>query len=299
MRVVITGADGFVGPHLARSLSQAGHQVTPCGGPRAAERALDVLDPVAVSELLAAVRPDAVVHLAGWSSVGSSFQEPLACFTVNALGAAHLFEAVRTQSPSSRVLLISSGEVYGPAHDEHLRTEREALAPASPYAMSKQAAELVARQYQSVFGIHTVIARAFNHVGSGQDQKFVVPSLLRQVMEVKSGRRPALIRVGNLDPVRDFSHVLDVVEAYGLLLESGVSGQAYNVCSGRGRAIREVLFELMRRAGVEAEVQIDAALARPVDIPHLVGDPAELTALGWRPHREPFAALFSQPGAAS
>jgi GDP-4-dehydro-6-deoxy-D-mannose reductase len=291
MRVLVTGADGFVGPHLARCLAQSGHDVIGWGGPTAAERALDIRFFGAVAAGFRSSRPDALVHLAGWSSVGASFERPLECFAVNALGTTHVLEAVRTEAPRARLLLISSGEVYGRSQTERLRNEGDVLAAASPYAVSKQAAELVALQYYAAFGTQVVIARAFNHVDPGQDPKFVVPSLLQQIIDVAEGRQTTL-DVGNLEPVRDFCSVSDVVEAYALLLKSGVPGDIYNVCSGKGRSIRQVVDELLDSAQVHAEVRVDPARVRPVDIPHLVGDPAKLAALGWRAHREPFASLF-------
>lgn len=294
MRVLVTGADGFVGPHLGRSLSALGHEVILRGGPDAVERSLDVRDAAATVSLLREAQPEAVVHLAGWSSVGASFDKPLDCFAVNALGTANLFEAVRTQAPRARVLLISSGEVYGRGEGVRARAERDGVAPSSPYAMSKCAAELIAQQYHAAFGTHAVVARPFNHIGPGQDERFVVPSLLKQVRDVAAQRREPIIHVGNLEPVRDFSSVHDVVQAYALLLESAEAGAVYNVCSGRGRSIRQVLEELLSRAGVEAEIRIDPARVRPVEIPHLVGDPTRLLQLGWQIQHDPFASLLSE-----
>jgi GDP-4-dehydro-6-deoxy-D-mannose reductase len=306
MRVLVTGANGFVGPHLVRLLLASGHQVIALAGPGAVGHSLDIRDYSGVKQLVCDTHPDAVVHLAGWSSVGSSFAEPLDCFDVNTRGTAVVFEAVRTQAPSARVLLISSGEVYGRAEHSERRQESSALAPASPYAMSKQAAELVAQQYHAAFGIHSVIARAFNHVGAGQDERFVVPSLVQQIRDIARRRRDPVIRVGNLDPVRDFSSVRDVVEAYRLLLERGRPGEAYNVCSGRGLSIREVLEELLRLAGVEAQIEVDPAKVRAAEVSHLVGDPGKLMRLGWQPEADVFSSLFeelpppsSSPGEAS
>jgi len=293
MRVLVTGADGFVGPHLGRLLSELGHAVILCGGPDARERRLDVRDAAATAALLRDTQPEAVVHLAGSSSVGASFDRPLECFAVNALGTANLFEAVRTGAPRARVLLVSSGEVYGRGEGVRSRAEGDAVAPASPYAMSKCTAELIAQQYHTAFGLHAVVARPFNHVGPGQDERFVVPSLLKQIRDVAAQRREPILHVGNLDPIRDFSSVHDVVQAYALLLESAQPGDVYNVCSGRGRSIRDVLEELLRRSGVEAEIRIDPARVRPVEIPHLVGDPAKLIRLGWQPRHDPFASLLS------
>jgi GDP-4-dehydro-6-deoxy-D-mannose reductase len=299
MRVLVTGADGFVGPHLTRALASARHEVITCGGPDAAEHSLDIRDPVAVSALVRDSRPDSVAHLAGWSSVGTSFDKPLDCFAVNALGTAHLFEAIRTEAPRARVLLVSSGEVYGKGQGVCCRVEGDLVAPASPYATSKHVSELIAHQYHTLFGIQALVARPFNHLGPGQDARFVVPSLARQVFDIKRGLAEPVIRVGNLDAVRDFSSVLDVVDAYVRLLTAGAAGEVYNVCSGRGRSIREVLDEIIERAGVHAEVRVDPARFRPVEIPHLVGAPDKLIRLGWSARRDPLAWLFAEASSRS
>jgi GDP-4-dehydro-6-deoxy-D-mannose reductase len=237
-------------------------------------------------------QPEHVIHLAGWASVGSSYSEPTLCFEVNALGSAYVLEAIRKHAPKARLLLISSGEVYGELAGGGACSESDPVAPKSPYAVSKLAAELVARQFFSSYGTDVVIARSFNHVGKGQDQRFVIPALAKQLLEVAAGKAPTRLMVGNLDPIRDFSSVLDVVEAYRLLLERGVAGETYNVCSGRAQSIRQLVTDLVASAGVTVEIVVDPKRVRASDIARLVGNPSKINALGWVTHRRPLEGIL-------
>ncbi len=290
MKVLVTGADGFVGTHLVRVLRDRGDLVEACGGPEN-PGGLAITDRNAVEARIREARPDAVVHLAGVSSVAQSHQQPSATFEVNALGAAHLLEAVHLHAPGARVLLVGSGEVYGPVSRGDRASENDPVRPLSPYAASKVAAEVLARQMASSYGLAVILARPFNHLGPGQSPGFVVPSLARQLLAVGSGRASAVISVGDLSPVRDFSHVLDVVEGYLLLLERGQPGEIYNLCSGEGRSIEELLQELQLLIGTRAEVRVDPQRLRPVEIPWLVGTPARIESLGWRRRRTVTDAL--------
>jgi len=289
MRIAVTGADGFVGRHLCDHLRARGDEVLAYGGPTATlagTKPLDICRSAEVARMIAESEPEALIHLAGWASVGSSYAEPSACFEVNALGAAYVLDAIRTRCPKARVLLVSSGEVYGDLPGGRACSESDPTAPKSPYAVSKLAAELVAHQFFASYQTDVVITRSFNHVGKGQDQRFVIPSLAQQMRDIAAGKVASRrILVGNLDPVRDFSNVLDVVEAYRLLLERGVSGETYNVCSGRAQSIREVVEALMLAIGVEVELVVDPERVRATDIARLVGDPSKISALGWRAQR--------------
>jgi GDP-4-dehydro-6-deoxy-D-mannose reductase len=290
MRVLVTGADGFVGPHLCRFLEARGDTAVPVHGPRPAGRTadalhLDVRDGAAVRDLFARIEPDAVIHLAGISSVAFSHGEPAATFEINALGALHVCVAARALGPKVRLLLVSSGEVYGARSSDQPTVESAPLHPTSPYAASKVAAEVLGLQFARAYGLHVVCARPFNHLGAGQAPSFAIPSFARQLAGARARRERTRMSVGNLEPVRDFSHVDDVVEAYRLLLERGAPGEVYNVCSGHGRSIRSVLDELVTLAGVSVDVVVDPAKLRPADIPILIGDPAKLGALGWAPKR--------------
>jgi GDP-4-dehydro-6-deoxy-D-mannose reductase len=187
--------------------------------------------------------------------------------------------------------LIGSGEEYGRLDQGTPAPETKPLAPLSPYAASKAQAEVLGRQAAVSEGVAVVMSRAFNHLGRGQSHEFVMPSFARQLVAISRGARPPIVEVGDLTPVRDFSHVEDVVDAYLLLLERGISGDVYNVCSGHGLSIRGALDTLQALAGTRAEVRVDPKRLRPVEIPWLVGDPSKLERLGWHRRREVREAL--------
>jgi GDP-4-dehydro-6-deoxy-D-mannose reductase len=289
MRVLVTGADGFVGGHLCEALEAAGDVVLPlCGSSEsklvatcADAQVVDIRNPKAVRDAVLRAGPEAIVHLAAVSSVARSHAEPAETFEVNSRGALHVCLAARALRSNVRVLLVSSGEVYGivagKAHEE------TRLAPLSPYAASKAAAEIVAFQFARSYGLHVVCARPFTHLGAGQASTFAIPSFARQLVAVKQSGGTGTLSVGDLEPVRDFSHVRDVVAAYRLLLERAPSGETYNVCSGEGRAVRSVLDELIELTQVSVDVRVDPSKLRPTEIPRLVGNPAKLHALGWTP----------------
>ena len=288
MRVLVTGADGFVGGHLCEALDAAGDVVLPlCGSSHSklvstrTAQVVDIRNPKAVRDAVLSARPDAIIHLAAVSSVARSHVEPAETFEVNARGTLSLCLAARSLESPVRVLLVSSGEVYGTIAgkaDEEMR-----LAPLSPYAASKAAAELVAFQFARSYGLHVVCARPFTHLGAGQAPTFAVPSFARQLVAVRQSGGSGTLSVGDLEPIRDFSHVRDVVAAYRLLLERAPSGETYNVCSGEDRSVRSVLDELIELTQVSVDVRVDPTKLRPTEIPRLVGNPAKLHALGWMP----------------
>jgi GDP-4-dehydro-6-deoxy-D-mannose reductase len=284
VRVLVTGASGFVGRHLCRHLRDAGDEPVPIGWPAAAESGtVDVTDAAAVRSAIEAARPEGVVHLAGVSSVAASHRDPSGTFAVNVLGAVHVLAAVQQVAPKARVLLIGSSEMYGAVAPGTRATEDSTLAPISPYASSKVAAEVAGLQFFRGGGTAVIAVRPFNHVGRGQRRDFVVPSLAGQIAAIRTGAAPPILRVGNLEPVRDFSHVADVVAAYRILLHRGAPGQSYNVCSGEGRSIRSVLDRLIALARVDVRVEVDPSRLRPVELPYLVGDPGKIRGLGWIP----------------
>ncbi|RKH55484.1 GDP-mannose 4,6-dehydratase [Corallococcus llansteffanensis] len=288
MRVLVTGADGFVGRHACNALRAAGDEVVEVHGPRGegiSSTALhfDIADEARVKAAVSDVKPEAVLHLAGFSSVAKSHQNPARVFAVNTMGVVHLLTALRESAPKARVLVVGSGEVYGPVAEGTLATESHPHVPLSPYSASKSAAELAGEQFFRSYGMAVILARPFNHLGAGQDPTFVVPSFAAQIRAIALGTVDPILRTGNLDAVRDFSHVKDVVDAYRLLLTQGEPGQAYNVCSGEGRTIRGLLEEMLRLSGVQARIELDPARLRPSDIPSLVGSAEKLRALGWFP----------------
>jgi GDP-4-dehydro-6-deoxy-D-mannose reductase len=290
MRVLVTGANGFVGRHLTRALRAAGHDVVAAGGPHETDPfvPLDLLRAGDVARVVAQAAPQAVVHLAGQAFVPVSLREPLATLELNALGTARLLEAVRDQQPAGaapvRTLVVSSSEVYGVQRPDRMPLDESAqLLPANPYAASKVAAEACALAWHRAYGADVVVARPFNHIGPGQDERFAVSTFARQLAEIAAGG-PPLMYVGNLTAERDFLDVRDVVAAYVALLENGRPGEVYNICSGKAVRLQEVLRQLITIARVPVEVREDPERMRPSDLPILVGDAAKLrAATGWTP----------------
>ncbi|MEP6909569.1 MAG: GDP-mannose 4,6-dehydratase [Actinomycetota bacterium] len=269
--ILVTGAGGFVGSHL---LSELGDDARPLE--------TDVRE---VGELIDAVRshaPVAVVHLAAISSVADSWARGSEIWAVNALGTVNVIEALLREAPGARMLLASTGEVYGRA-EELPTSEDSPVAPISPYAASKAAAEIACEQAARAAGLDVVIARAFQHEGAGRDERFAIGSWARQIAELELSRGGAL-RVGDLAPERDISDVRDVCRAYRLLLDPAVPSGTYNVASGKKTGLAEIAEQLVRMAGVPVSVEQDPTRLRPVDIPIVWGDPSKVrAATGWVP----------------
>lgn len=261
----------------------------------ATDREVDVTSPAAVRDALRRLQPEGIVHLAAQSSVAASWRDPLGAFRLNYLGSLHMLAAMEAEVPGARLLLIGSSDAYGSDTDRTGRPlcEDDPLRPESPYARSKAAAELLGA-LAAERGVDVVRVRAFTHVGPGQTDRFVVSSFARQVAEIAAGQRPPRLSVGNLESVRDFLDVRDVVDAYGRLLDPKVPADTYNVASGQGVSIRAVLDELLDLAGVEAEVEVDPERFRPTDF--RIGDASRLrAATGWAPRvplRETLAGVL-------
>jgi GDP-4-dehydro-6-deoxy-D-mannose reductase len=302
VRVLITGAHGFVGGHLLELLRTEHPEVEvfalvrPRGGapgPRPGKATIleaDIDDAPAVAAAVATARPDRIVHLAGQSSVHHSWIDPGATLRTNVMGIVHLMDAVRAERLRPRVLVVGSADEYGIVGDASVPVREDTpLRPVSPYAVSKVAQGLLALEYAAPGGPEVLRTRTFPHTGPGRGEAFAESSFARQLAEVAAGRRPAVLSVGNLDAVRDFTDVRDVVRAYWALLEAGAGAASrpdgvYNVCTGRGVRLGDLLSRLVALAGVEVEIRQDPGRFRPADIPVLVGDPSRLrAATGWEP----------------
>lgn len=277
-RILVTGAGGFVGGRLVPRLEAAGAQVT------ATDRELDVTDEATLVDALARLRPQALIHLAAISSVAASLGDARGVFRVNYLGARAVLRAVAASAPGARVLLVGSGVMYGSAPPGSPPFAEDApLRPGSPYAWGKAAADLLGAAYAD-HGLEVVRVRPFNHTGPGQADAFVAASFARQLAEMEAGLREPVLRVGNLDSVRDFLDVDDVIDAYVALLDRAVTAGAYNVASGRGTSARELLASLLARSTLRPEVEVDPARVRPTDL--CVGDARRLREVtGWEPRR--------------
>jgi GDP-4-dehydro-6-deoxy-D-mannose reductase len=293
--VLVTGAAGFAAGHLFDRLAAGPgaprligwHRPggTPPGATGAAVhwRAVDLLDADAVAAAVAAEPPDQVYHLAGATHQGKSFAQPTDVLRVNAMGTDHLLRALARHAPRSRALITSTGFVYQP-HDTAPLDEDAPLRPASPYALSKLAQELVARHAGATTSVEVIVARPFNHLGPRQSAEYFAPNFARQIADIVHGRSEPVLKVGNLTARRDLTDVRDVVRAYTALMASGEAGGIYNVCSGRAVAVRDVLDGLIARSGVAVDVQVAPELLRPVDQPLLLGTRDRIAAAaGWAP----------------
>jgi GDP-4-dehydro-6-deoxy-D-mannose reductase len=278
MRALVTGASGFVGPHLVAHLRAAGDDVVGLE-----DGVVEVCDPDAVTAWLERRQPEVVYHLAGWADVGGSWAAPQEAFRVNAEGTLNVLQAALAAG-CRRVLVVSSADVYGIVDEAGLPiTERHPLRPVSPYAVSKVAADYLGLQAWLGRGLEVVRVRAFNHLGPGQSDRFVAPAIASRIAANERDGSDE-IPVGNLAARRDLTDVRDVVRAYRLLVEAGEPGEAYNVCSGRDVAISELADRLIAMATRPMRLVVDPERHRPVDVPVLRGDPTKIeAATGWKP----------------
>jgi GDP-4-dehydro-6-deoxy-D-mannose reductase len=289
MRILVTGAAGFVGGHLLENLLAAGHDVaattiTPWVPPVGVTHdVLDVRDKDAVREMVERRSPDALIHLAAQSSPRRSWEASDETYAVNVGGASHLLEAL-VPLPQTRVLLVGSAQEYGNRDLGRPILETDPLKPTSPYGVSKVAQELVGALYRQQYGMPVMVARPFNHTGPGQTSEYAIGSFCAQVAEIERGARPPSMTVGWLGARRDFLDVRDVVNAYRLLVEKGQPGEVYNVASGRAERMGDLLDILLQAAGLLGQVDVVAsAEPRPGDPELLVGDAHKLMdGLGWR-----------------
>jgi len=246
---------------------------------------LDILDAASVKNLLRKVSPDHVFHLAAQSSVAISWKQPALTVDVNIKGVVNLLEAVREMETPPRVLLIGSGDEYGYIQPEELPIyEDTALRPGNIYACTKIAQGMLGQIYARAYGLEIVIIRAFNHIGRGQTDTFVVPGFCKQIAEIESKNDKGYINVGNLEVKRDFTDVQDIVKAYHLLAEKGESGEIYNVGSGNSIAIADILEILIKLSNVKIIVEQDPQRMRPSDTPEVRADISKLVeCTGWKP----------------
>jgi GDP-4-dehydro-6-deoxy-D-mannose reductase len=302
MRFFITGISGFAGRHLAAHLIELGHEVAgiarQVGRPEspgeaigtgvatAAVDACDIRDRTRLREALDRSRPDGIFHLAAVTFVPKTIERPELAYEVNFLGTVGLLAAVREVAPRARVVLVTTGEVYGavdPASDLPI-VEGQPLKPLSPYSVSKAAADLAGFESFWSQSLDVVRARPFNHTGPGQRPEFVCSEFARALAAAEMGLGPSTLRVGNLDVERDFSDVRDVVRGYVALFERGTSGEAYNLGSGEATPVGTILEELRKLCRARISVEADPRKQRPREIPRIVASIDKVTAAtGWRP----------------
>jgi GDP-4-dehydro-6-deoxy-D-mannose reductase len=294
-RILLTGGSGFVGGHLAPRVAAAAPQARKVMLNRPGERRVrdgwdtvnaDIADQAAVARIVEAVTPDLVIHLAGQASVGASRESAAETWRTNFGGAFAMGCACAGFAPEATVFFVSTAEVYGVSFNDGVAAEDAPLRPQNVYARSKAAAEMALGDVLAASN-RLITARAFNHTGPGQDERFVLPSFAAQIARIEAGVQPPTMRVGNLDAARDFLDVRDVVEAYLALIGTAASGPqraVYNVASGTARRVRDVL-ELMRgQARASFEVEVDSDRLRPSEIPSAAGRNERIVhATGWTP----------------
>lgn len=286
MKALITGIEGFVGPYLEKFLISNNIKTSGTflnsNTQNKAHFQMDITNKEEVFTIIKKISPDLIFHLAGFSSVSKSFENPALCKKINVLGTKNLLDAVIQSKLSSKILVVSSSEVYGvpltvPINESH------PLNPISPYGESRVEQEKLCADYIKKHPLFIIVSRSFNHTGPGQQPIFVVPSFASQLIENKKGSERTL-KVGNLNAVRDFTDVRDVVRAYYLLATKGRSGEIYNVCSGKGYSINYILKTLLSLSSSKIKVESDPQKSRPSDIPVLLGDNSKLQReTGWKP----------------
>ncbi|MFN2400318.1 MAG: NAD-dependent epimerase/dehydratase family protein [Gemmatimonadaceae bacterium] len=305
MRALVTGASGFAGQWLCSELLDRGWSVAgtmlgdvvPTSTLSLEKRrsirwvSCDVRRRPDVARTLDESRPDAIFHLAGVASQGMASANPGLALEVNVAGAGNVLAEADARRLAGTcdptVLVVGSGEQYG-RHDESEMplVESAELRPLTVYAASKAAQELVALAQHRSGGLKVIAVRSFNHSGQGQSDAYVLPALVKRALALRNSWKQELI-VGNATPVRDFTHVSDVVRAYVMLVERGRAGEVYNVSSGCGVDVATLAHRVLALVGTDARLQSDPALARPVDVPALVGDPTKLRlATGWTPQHD-------------
>jgi GDP-4-dehydro-6-deoxy-D-mannose reductase len=245
----------------------------------------DLRDLKVVEEIFLDVKPDCIYHLAAQAYVPTAWRAPWETFENNVRPELNILQLMAYRGLKARLLVVASNEVYGAVSPDKLPVnENTLLEPNNPYGVSKVAQDLLARQYFLSHGVDVIRARAFNHLGPRQSPQFVAANLARQIAEAEMGLREPVVSVGNLQAQRDFTDVVDVVRAYALLMEKGRSGEAYNIGSGRPRAVQTVLETLLGQSSVKVRIEHDPARLRPSDVPIIYGDITKLRSdTGWEP----------------
>jgi GDP-4-dehydro-6-deoxy-D-mannose reductase len=284
MRILITGVTGFVGSHLAEFLIHKDVEIYGTVRRRSNLDNIvhirdkihlvetDIQDPHSVETALTEAEPESIFHLAAQSFVPTSWRSPLETIESNIIGTLNILEAVR-KSGDPKVHICGSSEEYGLVFPEELPIkETNPLRPLSPYGVSKVATDFMGFQYFKSYGVKVVRTRAFNHTGPRRGELFVTSTLAKQVAEIEKGLKPPILKVGNLEAIRDFSDVRDIVGAYWLALEKGELGEIYNICSETSRSIKNVLELVLSMSEKEIEVKQDPSRMRPSDVVVLQGD---------------------------
>lgn len=297
MKILVTGAAGFVGRHLIKSLKMQENNIfafvlnekeaKETDLPKENKFLVDITNYQSVYDNIEKIKPDVVYHLAAQSSVGLSWKCPALTYNVNIVGTVNLLEALTVYSKNAKVILIGSAEQYGmTTREEQPISETHTVVGNNPYSVSKLAQEAAAELFLKNSDLKIIRVRAFNHIGAGQDTKFVIPDWCSQVVSLENDfSKPACLKVGNIKVKRDFTDVRDIVRAYILLAKKGVSGEIYNVGSGVSHSLEELLV-LISKLSTRNDItwEVDETKIRPTDIEELRANSDKLKlATGWTP----------------
>jgi GDP-4-dehydro-6-deoxy-D-mannose reductase len=295
LRVLITGASGFVGYHIAAHLHPTQPDTVLHGTVLDTTQTLhpaytqsyeiDLRDANAVQEMLREAQPDAIYHLAAQAFVPRSFEDPWETLENNIRSQLNIIEGCLALDMRPRMLIISSAEVYGAVNSDQMpMDENTPLRPTNPYSVSKVTQDMMGLQYYLSHQLPIMRARAFNHIGPGQSVRFVAPAFANQIALIEANQQKPFIYVGNLEAKRDFTDVRDIVRAYALIIEKGQAGQAYNVASNKAYSIQYLLDTLLSYSEIDIDIRVDEKRLRPVDVPEIRGDTRKLHQdTGWQP----------------
>ena len=288
-KYLITGINGFVGKYFVDVVraNESNVDIMGLGLEKKTKvknikyKSVNLCDADKVYDVIAKYKPDYIVHLAAISSVAKSWEDPAGCFLNNNSTFLNLAEAVRKLGLKTRILSVGSSEEYGP-YKKILKEDLD-LHPTNPYSVARVSQEYMSKLYVDKFGLDIVMTRSFNHIGPGQNTQFVIPSFINQLIKISSGEIENKFMVGNIDVIRDFTDVRDVVDAYYKILTMEPNRSVYNVCSGKGVKLRDIINSTSKQLGIKPNIYIDPTRIRPNDVKMVIGDNTKLKKeLGWK-----------------
>ena len=289
-KYLVTGVNGFVGKYFVDYVLsvESDAEIMGLGLEEATKveniryKSVNLCDGEQVYSIIAEYKPDYIVHLAAVSSVSKSWEDPVGCFLNNNATFLNLAEAVRKLGLKTRILSVGSSEEYG-IYDQPMK-ESFILHPKSPYSVARLSQEYMSKLYVDNFGADVVMTRSFNHIGPHQSTRFVVPSFIEQLVNIADGKTENKMVVGNIDVIRDFTDVRDVVDAYYRIIKNAPNRSIYNVCSGRGIKLRDLIDTIAKTLGIRPNIIVDKSRIRANEIPSVIGDNSKLKQeLGWIP----------------
>ena len=301
-KILITGISGFVGGHIVHFLTEHQNNLEIHGISRSKPAwdfvnipsellnghhfyQADLNDIPTIKSIIEKIQPDYILHLAAQSSVAESWKTPVFSFMNNTNIFLNIIDTVRLNDNGARVLSVGSSEQYGIVSENDLPlSEDKPQCPANPYAVARVAQEQLAKIYATGYGLDICCTRSFNHCGPGQTDRFVISAIVKQFVKIAHGAQEPVIHIGNGAIVRDFVDVHDVVGAYSLLLTQGKRGEVYNICSGTGRSIHDIVTLLSTQFGIPVQVHQEQSQIRPIDNPRIIGSYQKiLKDFGWKP----------------